>query len=272
MVTVRDPEEYRAALPGPTPTGFVLTNTRGMAEPAACAVNAEVAADLFRIAAERDAPLDLVSRGDSTLRGHFLAEIEALDAARRTATGRGHDAVLVVPAYLEAGRVTVHDVHWARTGDEWLPVGETESARDATFGYRSSNLRDYVVEMGRGTLTESRVSSIGLDDIRTGGPDRVAELLDAAPAGGFVVVNALDNSDLDTVALAALTVQSVGKAFLYRTGPSFVRALAGQDPGRHSHRPTSGRTGTPLGTASSSSAHTSAAPAGSSPRFASGYH
>jgi uncharacterized protein YgbK (DUF1537 family) len=226
IVTVPDPAEYSAALAGGT--AFVLTNTRSMAEADAVARNAAVAADLFAIAGDR--PIDLVSRSDSTLRGHVLAEIGALERARRLARGRGHDAVLLAPAYLEAGRVTAGDVHWARVGGRFVPVGETEFARDATFGYTDSNLRDFVVTASRGTIEPGHVRSIGLDDIRIGGAQRVAEILDGAARGDIVVVNALDYTDLETVALAALSVEAAGKSLLYRTGPSFVRALDGQEP------------------------------------------
>jgi uncharacterized protein YgbK (DUF1537 family) len=226
IVTVPDPAEYSAALAGGT--AFVLTNTRSMPEADAVASNTSVAADLFAIAGDR--PLDLVSRSDSTLRGHVLAEIAALERARRRARGRGHDAVLLVPAYLEAGRVTAGDVHWARVGGRFVPVGETEFARDATFGYTDSNLRDFVVTASHGAIKPEHVRSIGLDDIRIGGPDRVAEILDGAVRGDIVVVNALDYADLETVALAALGVEAAGKSLLYRSGPSFVRALDGQEP------------------------------------------
>ena len=53
-----------------------------------------------------------------------------------------HVLLLLAPAFFEAGRYTRDDVHYA--GD--TPVGETEFARDATFGYRSSNLRDFLRE------------------------------------------------------------------------------------------------------------------------------
>ncbi|GAA5187172.1 four-carbon acid sugar kinase family protein [Rugosimonospora acidiphila] len=230
VVTVPDPAESERALAGPAPTAFVLTNTRSLAEPDAVALAESVAGDLLALAARAGRPIDLVSRSDSTLRGHVLAEIGALDRARRAAVGRGHDAVLFVPTYLEAGRVTAGDVHWARIGERFVPVSETEFARDATFGYGTSNLREFLVAAGRGAVAEHRVHSIGLTDIRRGGPDRVAELLDGVGPGDLVVVNALDYADLETVALAALNVEATGKSLLYRTGPSFVRALDGQEP------------------------------------------
>jgi uncharacterized protein YgbK (DUF1537 family) len=135
-------------------------------------------------------PVHIVSRSDSTLRGHLFPEVRALDAARREHTGRGYDGVLLVPAFLEAGRVTAGDVRWARVGDCMLPVGETEFARDATFGYRASNLREFVAE--KSAIAATAVHSIGLDDIRLGGPSRVADILMQVTDGGFVVVNATD--------------------------------------------------------------------------------
>ena len=229
VVTVPDPAEYPAAFTGSTPTAFVLTNTRSMTEPAAIALNTSVGADLIELAERRGRQIDLVSRGDSTLRGHVFAEIAALDGVR-AARGRSHDAVLFLPAYLEAGRVTAGDIHWARVDGRYVPVGQTEFARDVTFGYADSNLREFVMSAARGAIGSERIRSISLGDIRIGGPERVAEILDGTDRGDVVVVNALDYSDLEAVAFAALTVEARGKSFLYRTGPSFVRALDGQEP------------------------------------------
>ncbi len=185
---------------------------------------------LLELVARLDAPIEVVSRSDSTLRGHVTAEVRALDAVRREVTGRGYDGVLVVPAYFEAGRFTAGNVHWARVGAELVPAGETEFARDATFGYAASDLREFVAEKSAGTIQPSEVGTITLDDIRLGGPQRVAEILAGVTGGGFVVVNAVEYADLDVVVLGLLDAAAAGKSFLYRTGPSFVQALAGLDP------------------------------------------
>jgi uncharacterized protein YgbK (DUF1537 family) len=197
-------------------TTFLLTNTRSLDEADAVALTYEVARRVF----ELDGSAQLVSRSDSTLRGHVVAEVGAVDRARREVLGSGYDGVLLIPAYFEAGRSTRGDVHWA--GD--VPVGETEFAQDATFGYSSSNLREFVAEKGGG----ANAISLSLEDIRLGGPDRVAEVLRGVWDGQWVVVNALDYGDLEVVVLGLLACSD--KAFLYRTGPSFVRALAGLEP------------------------------------------
>ena len=158
----------------PGSTCFILTNTRGLSEDAAVAMNSSIGRDLFALAEGFGTPLDVVSRSDSTLRGHVVAEVRALDAARVEATGKGFDGVLLAPSYFEAGRITVGDVHWARIGGELVPVGATEFAQDATFGYASSNLRDFVAEKSQGTITAQDVVSISLNDIRLGGPARVS--------------------------------------------------------------------------------------------------
>jgi uncharacterized protein YgbK (DUF1537 family) len=200
-------------------TTFFLTNTRSLPEAEAVELTERVARKLL----EQDADVELISRSDSTLRGHVVAEVRAADRARREVVGSGYDGVLLVPAFFEAGRFTAGDVHWARVGDEIVPVGETEFAKDATFGYSASNLREFVAEKsGAGNAI-----SLSLDDIRLGGVERVTAILRGVTGGRWVVVNALDYSDLEVVVLG---LQESGRSFLYRTGPSFVRALAGLEP------------------------------------------
>jgi len=230
VVTVLDEDAYGAAFSDAAGTCFVLTNTRSLDEPAAAELNERAARGLRAAAGRAGARVQFISRSDSTLRGHVMAEVAALQSVRRAATGRGFDGVLLVPAFLEAGRVTAGDIHWARVGGELIPVGETEFARDAVFGYRASDLRDFVAEKSGGAIGPADVASIGLADIRAGGAERVRELLAGVRDGGWVVVNATEYSDLDTVARGVLLAERAGSAFLFRTGPSFVRALLGMGP------------------------------------------
>ncbi len=230
VVTALAEPAYQAALAGPAGGCFVLTNTRSLDEPAAARLTRAAARDLIMVAERRGARIQLISRSDSTLRGHLLAEVAAAQAARQQVLGRGFDGVLLIPAFPEAGRVTAGGIHWARTGPGLVPVGETEFARDAAFGYRSSALAEFIAERSGGAVRPGQVVSIGLADIRAGGADRVAEVLAAVPGGGWVVVDAVDDADLDAVACGVLRAEQAGQVFLFRTGPSFARALLGQDP------------------------------------------
>ena len=230
VVTVLEQDAYAAALAGPGATCFVLTNSRSLDGPAAAELTTRAARGLITVAGQRGTRIQLVSRSDSTLRGHVMAEVAALQAVRRDMVGRGYDGVLLVPAFLEAGRVTAADIHWARTATGLIPVGETEFAKDSAFGYSASDLRVFVAEKSGGAIRPEDVRSISLADIRLGGPARVREVLASAAGGAWVVVNATEYSDLETVARAVLDAESEGQSFLFRTGPSFVRALSGLGP------------------------------------------
>lgn len=227
VATVLEASEYAAGLRAPGDTCFILTNTRSLGASDAVALNHAVASDVYTLAAGFGAPVDIVSRSDSTLRGHVIAEVEAIAAEHLVAIGRPVDGVLFCPAMLEAGRFTVDDVHFAVVDGEPTPVGETEFARDKTFGYTSSNLREFIAERSSGTVAATDVRSLSLDDIRIGGPERVADLLTEVTGLGWVIVNCTSYADLEVVALGQQLARDRGKSFLVRSGPSFVRALAG---------------------------------------------
>src|SRR5918912_589545 len=123
IVTVLDETEYAAALGAAGSTCFILTNTRSLPQSSAVELTSRVADDLFRLGARLSVPIEVVSRGDSTLRGHDLAEVDAIDATRRAVTGSGYDGILLIPSYFEAGGFTPGDIHLADIVGELVPVG-----------------------------------------------------------------------------------------------------------------------------------------------------
>ncbi len=233
VVTVLDEDAYEdafAAAAGGAAACFVLTNSRSLPEADAAGLTADAAGGLLAVAGRRGAPIDLISRSDSTLRGHVIAEVAALAGMLRAANGAGPDGVLFVPAFIEAGRLTVGDTHWASTDAGMVPVGETEFARDRVFGYAGSDLREFLSERSGGGIKRGDVASISLADIRVGGVPRIREVLAGLRDAAWVAVNAAAYSDLELVAHAVLLAERSGQSFLFRTGPSFVRALSGLGP------------------------------------------
>ncbi|MBA3416385.1 MAG: hypothetical protein H0U10_14280, partial [Chloroflexia bacterium] len=128
VLTTWSVEDLRWALEQPSPTFYVLTNSRSLPEEEAVAMNREVATNLAAAAERTGTDFVVTSRGDSTLRGHFPAETDALAEG----LGGGIDGVILCPCYLEAGRLTADDTHWVRQGERLVPAGETEFARDAS--------------------------------------------------------------------------------------------------------------------------------------------
>lgn len=203
---------------------FVLTNSRSMSEEQAAAINHEVMANLFTAAKGR--PFRLLSRGDSTLRGHFAAETGVLADELQARTDRTPRSTIFCPAFPEAGRVTAGDVHWVEADGLLQPVGLSEYARDERFAYRNSRLTDWVIEVS-GPRRPVSVVSVGLRDIREGGPARVTGMLRSVAPGSVVIVNAVEDADLEVFVLGLLDAEAAGAGFVYRSGPSFARVRAG---------------------------------------------
>ena len=221
-----DPAIPAEVLTEPGSTCFVLTNTRALDEADAVSLNRRLVAGVLADPVAREG-LHVVSRSDSTLRGHVIAEPVAI-ADELAAHDVAVDAILLVPAMLEAGRYTEGDVHYAVVDGVPRRVEDTDFARDATFGYTRSDLREFLEERSGGAVRAADVLSIGLDDIRTGGVGRVHEILAAARDRRWVVVNATEYSDMEVVAEAVSRLEAEGRTLITRCGPSFVRPLAGQ--------------------------------------------
>jgi uncharacterized protein YgbK (DUF1537 family) len=220
--------DLRWALQQPTTGFFVLTNTRSLSEDDAAERNRQIVRSLAEASRiEGDLAYVIASRSDSTLRGYFPLETDVLSQELER-LGTTVDGVVICPAYIEPGRVTVNSVHWMRTNDGMIPVAHSEFAKDASFGYLNSDLRDWVAEKTDGRIPRSAVASITLTDIRVGGPERVQDILAGLTGGQPVVVDAVEDADLRIVALALVRAEAAGKTFVYRIGPSFVRARSGQ--------------------------------------------
>lgn len=209
------------------PVVFLSTNSRALEEADAVAITADAAAHACQAASITWRPVSFISRSDSTLRGHFPAETRAVAEA----AGMPDARVLLAPYFGDGGRVTVDDVHFLDGGEGRTPVAETEFARDATFGYRSSNLRDWVAEKYAAARLEAPpMTSLSLELVRGGGPSAVAEALLALPPGGVAIANAEVDRDIEVVALGSLLAEERDLPLVARTGASYVRARAGRAP------------------------------------------
>lgn len=205
---------------------YILTNSRSLPLPMARSLNMEIGRNLVRASQGLNRSFVVVSRSDSTLRGHFPGEVEALaDGLEQSFDGR-----LIVPFFLEGGRYTVNDTHYVDERGQLIPAGHTEFAHDTVFGYRSSNLCDWVEEKTEGRVPAKEVLSISIRDLREGGPIRVTERLMSLAGGAHGVVNAASYRDLEVFVRGLLEAEAQGRRFIYRTAASFVQVRAGIMP------------------------------------------
>jgi uncharacterized protein YgbK (DUF1537 family) len=217
-----DVATLRLGLIDAAPIFFILTNTRALAPVKAASVVREVCQNLQQaIAAEGISDFLVVSRSDSTLRGHYPIETDIIAEELG-----GFDAHFLVPAFFEGGRTTRESVHYLSVNGVDTPVHETEFARDSVFGYCHSYLPDYVEEKTQGRIPAGQVERFRLAEIRSGALERLLALRD----NQCCVVDAEVQTDLDRFAADILTAAAQGKRFLFRSAASLLTALAALPP------------------------------------------
>ncbi|GAB1538510.1 four-carbon acid sugar kinase family protein [Scytonema sp. NUACC21] len=217
-----DVDTLRLGLQDDSPIFFVLTNTRALPPDKAASVTKEVCRNLKQaIEAEGIHDFLVVSRSDSTLRGHYPIETDAI--AQELGP---FDAHFLVPAFFEGGRITRDSVHYLIIDGVPTPVHETEFARDSVFGYHHSYLPKYVEEKTQGRISADSVERFLLADIRTGSWERLKKLNNNQCA----VVDGETQADLNSFAQDVLAAASEGKRFLFRSAASILTALAALPP------------------------------------------
>lgn len=226
VLTCWQEDDFRWAFAQGASAIYVLTNSRSLSGKDALSISKDVVATALKVAKELEIEVVFVSRSDSTLRGHFPLETDAI-AEMLQKQGQNTDAFILLPAFPEAGRVTIGGTHYTRLGNRYVPVSETEFAADATFGYTSSELRKWVEEKSAGAVKARDVTLVDLGMLRTD-PRKVRETLEETSDRNTVVVDCADEADLLTVAAALRRAENNGKKFIYRVGPPFVRAIINQ--------------------------------------------
>ena len=285
-------DALRSELESDSRAFFVVTNARTMPESQARTVSAFITGNLCEAARRAGVDFSIVSRLDSTLRGHFPADMRAIesalaqDSSAKPASDKAGNpnpsGWIIAPLFLEGGRFTINDTQYVLDGEWLVPVGETEFARDPAFSFTSSNLREWVEEktasgatvggappsrsmsgdgelsggassdnapynsvpassvssssasVGRASSVSSDsvpaadVASVSIDDLRRGGPQRIASILSALPDGGVCVVNGASNRDMEVFVQGMLQLEAGGRRFLFRAAASFIKALLGQ--------------------------------------------
>ncbi|MEH2278540.1 MAG: four-carbon acid sugar kinase family protein [Nostoc sp.] len=217
-----DVDTLRSGLQDDSPIFFVLTNTRSLTPELAASVIKEVCHNLkIALNAEGIDDFLIVSRSDSTLRGHYPIETDAI--AQELGP---FDAHFLVPAFFDGGRITRDSVHYLIIAGVPTPVHETEFARDSVFSYHHSYLPKYVEEKTQGRISAEAVERFLLADIRAGSLERLLKL----SGNQCAVVDGETQADLNRFAVDILAAASQGKRFLFRSAASILTALAALPP------------------------------------------
>lgn len=200
---------------------YILTNSRSLSARQAAEVMVQIGSNLRAVADKMDLKIWVISRSDSTLRGHFPLETDALVDSMRI-----NDPVcFLVPAFFEGDRYTIGNVHYLQQESDLVPVNETAFARDKVFGFENANLKDWILEKSDAQISGDNIKSFSLKQIRGNSCTELSGDLTGLQPGDHCVVNAASYEDLTKFCLAIIQADINP---IFRTAASFVAALVGQ--------------------------------------------
>lgn len=223
VLTEWSPEILMAEIELGTSLFFILTNSRSLIAEDAKRLNEEIASNIKHCVEVKHKKCLIVSRSDSTLRGHYPLEINAL-----TQVFQPNKAIhFIVPAFFEGGRFTIDNIHYVREGDQMIPAAKTAFAQDKVFGFKESDLSKWVAEKFDYKIAPSQVNSISLSEIEQQSIGHLVNKINGFSSNEICIINAVSYEHLKQ-ALMAIFSSAVDPYF--RCAASLVRVLAGQSP------------------------------------------
>ena len=219
-----DRETIRDAFRAPEQMFFILTNSRGLTAPESRVQHREIAENLAAVAAEMGTDFVLLSRGDSTLRGHWPLETEVLRETLERESPKHFDGEVIYPFFPEGGRYTLSGVHYVLQSGQLVPAGQTEFAKDKSFGYTASSLSEWCEEKSGGRFpAASSCFRISLAELRAGDVDGIAAKLKAVTGFRKITVDSADYEDVAVFTAALCEAITAGKEFLFRCAAARCR-------------------------------------------------
>ncbi|RPK05922.1 four-carbon acid sugar kinase family protein [Priestia endophytica] len=206
---------------------FILTNSRAFSASKTEEEHQKIAEHIAAVAQELNKEFIIISRGDSTLRGHYPLETEILKETVENKTNLKFDGEVIFPFFKEGGRYTIDNIHYVQDGETLVPAGETEFAKDRTFGYKSSHLGEWIEEKTEGRFTAENATYLTLEHIRALDIDYLTEQLLEVKDFNKVIVNAVDYVDVMVVTIALIKAMKNGKNYMFRTAAAITKIIGG---------------------------------------------
>ena len=220
-------ESIRSGFAEESPMFFILTNSRSMTGAQTESVHREIAHRVCRVSRETGRDFILISRSDSTLRGHWPLETKILAEEVTRSLGKCYDGEVIMPFFREGGRFTFDNIHYVKEDDQLTPAGKTEFAKDKMFCYTNSHIGKWCQEKTGGEYAAEDCIYIDLADIRALHVEKIAQQLMQASGFQKVIVNAVCYADVKVFCIAYIRAMQAGKEFIFRTAAAWTRILSG---------------------------------------------
>lgn len=205
----------RAELERKSPVFFIITNSRALTKTEAMLLNEDIGKTISCLIDD----FYIISRSDSTLRGHFFYEVDSL--AKGLGWKSDDSLTIFFPAFVEGNRLTKDNTHYLLDNENWIPVSDTPYAQDKTFGYQHSNLVEYIIEKSNNQITEAEIQSISITNLEKSDTLFILEKIQNAKK--YLIVNALTYDHIDRF---ASIIKNSNRKIIFRTSASFAASFA----------------------------------------------
>ncbi|RQD71867.1 MAG: hydroxyacid dehydrogenase [Tindallia sp. MSAO_Bac2] len=206
---------------------YILTNSRSFSKQKTKKVHEIIAKEVIVASEKSGKNYIIISRSDSTLRGHYPLETETLRRTIESASGKKYDGEILIPFFSEGGRITVNNTHYLLEKDRLIPVSESEFAKDKSFGYKHAHLGEFVEEKTAGEYKAEECEYISINDLRSLKVDEITHQLMKVKDYGKIIVNAENYYDMKVFVIALVKAILDGKEYLFRSAASFPKTLSG---------------------------------------------
>ena len=201
---------------------FILANTRSLSKKDVKIRLKEICSALREIMnnssfAEED--FVLISRGDSTLRGHNFVEPDIINELLGP-----FDATFYIPAFIEGNRTTVNGNHFVDN----IPIHKTIFSKDKIFGFKTSNIKELIYEQSDHKLDFNHIENIFIKDfevLETNQLNKLYFYIEQLKNNKKVIVDIIDYSQLDKFSRIVKSLLKK-KKFLFRSAASFISSLS----------------------------------------------
>ena len=201
---------------------FILANTRSLSKKDVKVRLKEICSALREIMnnssfAEED--FVVISRGDSTLRGHNFIEPFIINELLGP-----FDATFYIPAFIEGNRTTVNGNHFVDN----IPVHKTIFSKDKIFGFNTSNVKELIYEQSNHKLDFNHIENIFIKDfevLETNQPNKLYLYMENLKNNQKVIVDIRDYFQLDKFSRIIKSLLKK-KKFLFRSAASFISSLS----------------------------------------------
>ena len=222
LVLKWDYETLLKGLKGGSNLLFILANTRSLSEKDVKIRLKEICSSLKKVMnnsslAEED--FVVISRGDSTLRGHNFIEPFIINEFLGP-----FDATFYIPAFIEGNRTTLNGNHFVDN----VPVHKTIFAQDEIFGFKTSNIKELIYEQSNRQINIDNIENINIKDFEIldlNQPNNLYIYIKNLLNNKRVIVDIIDYSQLNKFSNIVKSLLKK-KKFLFRTAASFISSLS----------------------------------------------